>query len=147
MITKAAHNLSQSATAGEIMGRNPISIRRDATLEDALILLVDRGLSAVPVIDDAGKPLGVLSRYDILVHQRQKVGAVAAAEGARVADLMTPTVFAVTPNTSILEVIDQLLGLRVHRLFVVDNGTLIGVVSILDVLTHLRGQEPKTGRD
>jgi CBS domain-containing protein len=52
---------------------------------------------------------------------------------------MTPAVFAVAPDASAAKVVADMLGLNVHRLFVLDGtGTLIGVITALDVLRHLR---------
>jgi CBS domain-containing protein len=135
------------------MEPNPVSLEADATLGEALDLLVARGFSAAPVIDEAGRPVGVLSRSDLLVHERERgrtpePGAGAAEtpayrpdrqEAARVRDLMTPAVFSVAPEAPARRVIDDLVGLKVHRLFVVDDaGVLVGVISALDVLKHLR---------
>jgi CBS domain-containing protein len=152
-------------TAADLMMPNPISIRENATLREAVALLTDKGFSAAPVIDDAGRPVGVLSRSDILVHDREKVDYVEpepefyhkgdlvtrSGESLRggfqvekvdrtlVSDLMTPAVFSVAPDTPAPQVIDQMLGLKVHRLFVVDpGGILVGVISVLDILRHLR---------
>jgi CBS domain-containing protein len=56
-----------------------------------------------------------------------------------VRDLMTPAVFAVSPESSAAEVVREMLALKVHRLFVVDTcGVLVGVISALDVLRHLK---------
>src|SRR5262249_28883167 len=60
-------------TAADLMTPDPVSIRADATLREALALLIDRGFSAAPVIDAAGRPVGVLSRTDLLVHDRETV--------------------------------------------------------------------------
>jgi CBS domain-containing protein len=152
-------------TAAELMMPNPVSIRDNALLKEALVLLTTKGFSAAPVIDAAGRPVGVLSRSDIIVHDREKVEYVprrseffhteevrtAAGEKlgrgfqvenvdkTRVRDLMTPAVFSVRPDTPAAKVISEMLSLHVHRLFVVDeNGVLVGVISALDVLRHLR---------
>src|SRR5437762_8937776 len=54
-------------------------------------------------------------------------------------EIMTPVVYAVLPEAPVTEVINQMVGLKVHRLFVVDaDGVLIGVISTMDVLRHLR---------
>jgi CBS domain-containing protein len=146
------------------MTPNPVSIRDIATIPEAVALLTDKGFSAAPVIDQAGRPIGVLSRTDLLVHDREKTDCVptvpdyydrailadrlgtAAREGyqvvdvdrAMVRDLMTPVVFSVRPETPAAEVVRQLLNLKVHRLFVVDeDGALIGVISALDILRHM----------
>jgi len=62
-----------AATAEDLMTPNPVSIRDGATVREAISLLADRGFSAAPVIDHAGRPVGVLSRADIVVHDREKV--------------------------------------------------------------------------
>ena len=61
----------QAESAAELMTANPVSVREDATLKEALGLLIDKGFSAAPVIDKAGRPVGVLSRSDILIHERE----------------------------------------------------------------------------
>ncbi len=43
-------------------------------MSEAVLLLTDRGFSAAPVIDDAGRPVGVVSRTDLLVHDREQAG-------------------------------------------------------------------------
>ena len=52
---------------------------------------------------------------------------------------MTPVVFAVSSEVPARRVVGDMLGLKVHRVFVVDvGGVLVGVISALDVLRHLR---------
>jgi len=155
----------RAETAGDIMMPNPVSIRADAVLKEAIAFLTDKGFSAAPVIDRAGRPIGVLSRADIVVHDREKIEYAPALteayersslapdnqaeikEGFQVEnvdrtpvrDIMTPVVFSVTPKTPVAKVVEDMTGLRVHRLFVVDDdGVLVGVISTLDVLRHLR---------
>jgi CBS domain-containing protein len=155
----------ENATAADLMTANPLSISADATVKEAVAFLTDKGFSAAPVIDHAGRPIGVLSRADIVVHDREKIQHVPAVadyyqeaevptapfgeplrEGfqvedvdwTRVRDLMTPVVFSVAPHTPAQEVIEQMVELKVHRLFVIgSNGVLTGVVSAIDVLRHL----------
>ena len=154
-----------AATAADLMTPNPVSIGQNATVKEAVAFLTDRGFSAAPVIDEAGRPVGVVSRADIVVHHRNKseyVPAVpdyyektdlATRSGAhlaggeqaesiyqtRVRDIMTPVVFAVPSEAPARRVVGDLVGLKVYRLFVVDaDGVLVGVISALDVLRHLR---------
>jgi CBS domain-containing protein len=139
--TKAAPLLVLRArTAAEMMRPSPISIRGDATVAEALKLFTDKGISAAPVIDDAGRPVGVLSHSDLMVHERSLAGRTPdRGDQTIVYDLMTPTVFSVSPQTTAAEVVAMLLQLKVHHLFVVDAaGTLIGVISAVDVLRRLR---------
>lgn len=151
-------------TAAELMTPSPVSISQNASVKEAVAFLTDKGFSAAPVIDEAGRPVGVLSQADIVVHDRAKVDYVplrpefdagqtpAAPSGepipsgfqvenvdpTLVRDVMTPIVFSVTPTTPAGEVIRKMLGLKVHRLFVVaSDGVLVGVISMVDVLRHL----------
>jgi CBS-domain-containing membrane protein len=94
-------------------------------------------VTAAPVIDAAGRPVGVLSQSDIMVHQAGLCGG----DPATVEDLMTPAVFGVSPETSACEVVESLLALRVHHLYVLDaEGVLIGVIGALDVVRNLHGR-------
>jgi CBS domain-containing protein len=126
-------------TAADLMMSNPMSIRADATVREAIEVLTDHGFSAAPVIDEAGRPLGVISRADILVHDREKGAEQGAVDTTPVRDIMTPAVFSVRPGTPAAGVIEQMVELKVHRLYVVEeDGTLVGVITTLDVLRHLR---------
>lgn len=128
-------------TAADLMTPNPLSIREGALVTEAVAFLTDKGISAAPVIDPAGRPVGVLSRSDIVVHDRESPAQAprTAASSAFVRDVMTPAVFSVTPETSAIRVVEDLINLGIHRLFVVDRaGVLIGVISNVDVLRSLR---------
>jgi CBS domain-containing protein len=150
----------KSENAGELMTPNPLSIRESASVAEAIRFLTSKGFSAAPVIDDCGRPIGVVSRADILVFDRERVGPQGhslyygspdltvldreparlpdQADESRVGDIMTPVVFSVRPQTPAVEVAEEMVRLRVHRMFVVDDsGTLVGVVSALDMLRDL----------
>lgn len=141
----------RAETAADLMVANPISVPADATIKEATAFLADKDYGAAPVIDEAGHPVGVLSKSDILVHDREKVNEVPSRDRAvpegfhvenvdqtRVRDLMTPAVFSVRPETPASKVIAEMLALRVHHLFVVGgDGVLVGVISALDVLRRL----------
>jgi CBS domain-containing protein len=140
----------QARTAADLMTTNPQSLRQDATVAEAAAFLSTRGFSAAPVIDEAGRPVGVVSRTDLLHHHGQKAVRLLAAplgrgEGgsepggeAPVRNVMTPVVFCVHADTPAAKVVDKMLALNVRRLFVVDDeGVLVGVVSAFDVLRGL----------
>jgi CBS-domain-containing membrane protein len=123
-------------TAADLMTPDPVSVSDADTAGEAVAFLTERGFGAAPVIDEAGRPVGVLSGTDLLVHALGQGGAVG---GARVRDLMTPSVLCVRPETPAREVAEQLARLKVHQLYVVDQaGVLVGVISTLGLLRHLR---------
>jgi CBS domain-containing protein len=126
-------------TAEEIMRRNPVSIGKDVTIAEAARCLTDKNISAAPVIDETGRPVGVVSGTDIVRRAKLNDAVDAAYQQETVADIMTPLVFFVRPQTVLLNVIDDLLTCNIHRLFVVDeHEVLIGVISTLDVLRVLQ---------
>ncbi len=149
-----------SLRAKDLMSPNPVSIRHDATIRDALNLLMDRGFGVMPVLDEAGRPVGVVSRTDILSREREYVhhsyrrddtgwdlfpepcppqeSSVEVTDPTTVAEIMTRAIFTVSPETPVRVVVRQMLELRVHQLFVVDaDRALVGVISPVDVLHHL----------
>jgi predicted transcriptional regulator len=159
--TIMTHSLSVAAhpvlglwaeTAADLMTPSPVSIQDDAAVSEAIALLADRGIGAAPVIDEAGHPVGVVSHADILIHEREKGlrgiraaerMAGTAADPTQVRDIMTPAVFSVAPDASAAKVVEELVAMKVHRLFVVDaHRVLVGVINALDVLNHLRAGPP-----
>ncbi len=115
--------------------------------------------AAPPVIDEAGRPIGVLTQTDILVHDREEGSHLSPPEieygtplprswwdgfqvervdPTPVCEIMTPAVFCVNTETPAWSVIEQIRDLNVHRLFVTDeNGILVGVITSMDVVRHL----------
>ena len=146
--------------AKDLMSPNPVSIRRDATVREAVALLTDRGFGAAPVIDEAGRPVGVVSRTDILIHEREYAHhactgdyndwdtfpeppwpegfSIEVTDPTTVAEIMTPAIFTVPLTAPAGEVVKRMRELKVHHLFVIDADlALIGVISPLDVLRQL----------
>ena len=152
VVAKQGRLVLRPRTAAELMSPNPMSIQAEATVAEAVAVLTDRGYCAAPVIDEAGRPVGVLSRADLLVHDRERMThhlgrkeavpdgfELEETDPTLVADVMTPAVFSVTPDASAAEVVERMLGLKVHQLYVVDEGgALVGVISAMDVLRGLR---------
>src|SRR2546423_320451 len=57
--------------ADDVMTANPVSARGELTVHEAVIFLTERRISAAPVINEAGRPVGVVSEADILRHNRE----------------------------------------------------------------------------
>lgn len=149
----------RGCTAADLMTPNPLSLREDLTIREAVAFFVDRNISGAPVIDESGRPVGVLTQSDILIHDREEVETIAPPEvelgsplprswwdsfqiervdSTPVRDLMTPAVFCVGQDIPACSVIEQMCGLNIHRLFVVDScGVLIGVITAMDIVRNL----------
>jgi CBS-domain-containing membrane protein len=126
-----------ASTAREIMTPGPVSLSASDTVEEATKFLTERAFGAAVVIDEAGHPLGVVTKTDVLVHARQRKPGL-EPDDTPVTEFMTPAVFSVRPDTPARSVVEQLLALNVHHLFVSDAaGVIVGVISPVDVLRKL----------
>lgn len=126
----------QAKTAADLMTRGPYSISADSTPNHAAEFLIEKGFGAAVVIDNAGHPLGVITKTDLLVHLRAEAND--GPSHATVKDVMTPTVFSISRETPAETVVRQFVSLSVHHLFVLDdNGVVVGVISPLDVISRL----------
>jgi CBS domain-containing protein len=108
----------------------------DATVGDAITMLADVHVSALPVTDRHGKVVGVLSTTDILGSLSETTEPAAREElfDQPVRDLMTPHSRVIEPAADTLEAARQMLSLDVHRLFVESHGRLVGVISQTDIV-------------
>jgi CBS domain-containing protein len=111
------------------------------------------------VINAAGRPVGVVTMTDILIHEREadvpagmraelqaspslaaKLGdgfQIELSDPTPVADIMTAGVFTVSPRHTAAEVVADMVRYKVHHLFVEDAGVIVGVISVGDVLRRL----------
>jgi CBS domain-containing protein len=123
----------EAQTAEELMTPNPVSISEHASILDAAAVLSSREFSALAVINDAGRPVGVVSRTDIV---RREANPSSTTD---VREIITPTVVSIRPDDHAWEVIAKMAAFKVHRLFVVDRtGVLVGVISAFDIVRKLR---------
>ena len=152
-------------TAAELMTTKVVCVHLDATVDDTAAFLKAQKLHAVAVVDSAGEAIGVVSLSDIATcvcrrgaHLQPGQGmsdetrassednsASSPGDVQRVKDIMTWAVYSVRPETPAKHVIQMLLSLGVHRLFVNNaDGDLVGVISSNDMLRRLH--EPVTLR-
>jgi CBS-domain-containing membrane protein len=119
------------------MNAGPVSLAASATATEATTFLTERAFGAAVIIDDAGHPIGVVTKTDVLVHARQRRPGL-EPDDTLVTEFMTPAVFSVRPDTPARSVVEQLLALNVHHLFVADeSGVIVGIISPVDVLKKL----------
>ena len=107
------------------------SVEPSATIAQVVEVLTERRIGAVLVIDRAEQLLGIVSERDI-VHSL-------AANGARTLEmtagqLMTRAVQVVSPQTTVSEGMSMMTTMRFRHLPVMENGVLVGLISIGDVV-------------
>jgi CBS domain-containing protein len=127
------------------MTRDPQSIRGDATIRETINFLADKGTTAAPVINEAGRPIGVLSLSDLVSAIRDHGIEDQTFFNMQVAEFMTPFVFFVKADTPVHAVVGELLDCKVRQMYVADDdGVLVGVLSAADLLRdfRLQAEEP-----
>jgi len=135
------------STVKDIMTTRVISVRKDASFKDMAAMLRSSRISAFPVIDDAGRVIGVVSAGDLLVKEAVLAGGTSLlaalrhireddkAAGVTAADLMTAPAVTIGPDASVADAARLMYDRRVKRLPVVTAaGRLMGIVSRVDVL-------------
>jgi hypothetical protein len=113
----------------EIMNRELFSVRPDHLVSDVLNGILALGVTGAPVVDQDGRPVGMVSLHDLV-----------SRTGARAQDLMTSPAATVHADAPIDEAGRLLSDTGYHRLVAVDwEGRAVGVVSSLDVIRGLMG--------
>src|SRR5262249_20336853 len=118
--------MSDGRTAGEIMTRDVLTVHPDTPTEELARLLAFHNVSGMPVLDEPGAMIGIVSEADVLGKQ-----------GATVGEIMTPDVVAVTASTPIEQIAALMAQRKIKRVPVVIDGVLAGMVSRADIVRAL----------
>jgi CBS domain-containing protein len=119
----------------EIMTPHVLCVRAELGAEAAGRVLLEKGLGGAPVVDAMGRPIGIVSRTDVLRWATQERTSLPAAT---VADVMTPVTFSLPANESVAKAAALMVFEHVHRLPVLaPSGEVIGIVSSHDVMRWL----------
>ena len=113
------------------------TVTPDATIAEAVQVLSEAHVSALPIVDRRNHLAGVLSTTDVLNAAAETTGAEERErlfEQTQVSEIMTPRPLIVAPDADIKEAAQQMLYLEVHRLFVEEEGQLVGVISQTDIV-------------
>jgi CBS domain-containing protein len=121
-------------TAGEIMTDDLTTIRPEASIEDATEMLLSGNISGMPVTDEDGHLVGIITEFALLgtVYDQQ-------VKNQTVAQHMTRELITVEADDPISRVADLCIVHRVRRLPVMKNGRLVGLIARRDVLRALHG--------
>ena len=153
-------------TVAGVMNADVLTVPPDMTVHELATFLTDNQISGAPVRDGSGRLLGMVSLTDIAegeadggrlfvdrsdpatcVHgwedeatsEEMRDLHVGGAEG-HVRDIMTPAVYSVPYDTPVSEVARVMVSGRVHRLLVVRDHNVVGIVTSLDLLKLLTGE-------
>jgi CBS domain-containing protein len=120
---------------GALMSREVICVAGSLRRAEAITLFLDRGITGAPVVDDAGRPLGMLCRSDLLR------AAVERPQPVTVADIMLPLAYTLAENDALSRGAALMAAEGVQHLPVIgDFGRVVGLVSTLDITRWLARQ-------
>jgi len=131
--------------------------------------LIEHSISGAPVVDDDGRLAGVVSLTDIVRHdtipgesakrssfyqdgdgtfyssQELSGFRVVNEDRVTVGEIMTPVVYKVPENASLIDVADDMIRGQIHRVLVTQGRELVGIISALDMLKAIRNVETPAG--
>ncbi|HKR55586.1 MAG TPA: CBS domain-containing protein [Gemmatimonadales bacterium] len=118
----------------ELMRTNLRMVAADANVTDAVCLLADARVSALPVVDRYGRAVGILTTRNVLEAERDAEDRNRLLQDTLVLEIMTPWAATIGPDLDVQDAARQMLYLDVQRLFVEEDGKLVGVISQTDIV-------------
>jgi CBS domain-containing protein len=134
--------------AKNVMTEEVITVNAGASVLEAARLLVNAQVSAMPVIDNEGIMVGILSEADVIRHTggvaptdlsnlAEAIKAMDHVRSRRVGDVMTTSVVTVTEDTTLREVAELIMRNGIKRVPVLRDRSVVGMVSRVDLLQAL----------
>ena len=118
--------------AADIMTQPVVTIASTALLVDAMKLLLRHHLGSLPVVDAAGDMVGIITQYDIM-----NFALSGTAADTRVEEAMSTEVISFPPEAEMSAVMQCLVSRRLHRVPIVKDSKVVGMVSRRDVLREM----------
>ena len=155
---RAAPTGAGEPTAADIMERNVVTITPEATVHELVQLLRAKDLGGVPVVDDAGRLVGMVTEGDLVVeeadvrapHFVEVLGSLVflggqkkfeerlkKMTGSTVGDIMTTRVLSVAPGDPVGRAATIMADERIDRVPVVDDGRVVGIIARHDIVRML----------
>ena len=138
--------------AADVMGVNVVTVRPEWSVQQVSMVMLEKGISGLPVVDKEGRLVGIVSEGDLMRRAdcgtghrhswwlRMLMGRDGLAQeyvrehGRKVEDVMTREVITASPSASLGEIADVLERRKIKRVPIVENGKLVGVVSRANVV-------------
>lgn len=150
-------------TVADVMTANPVSVKPEASLEDAIKLLAEHHIGGLPVIDNGGALVGILSESDLmwqatgmevpayvvlldsviyLKSPKKYNEELHKALGQSVQEVMTAKVITISPDKPMREAAHLMHDKRIRRLPVVnDQGQVVGILTRGDIVREMASAE------
>ena len=120
----------------DIMVRDVITIEHNKTAKDVALLLAEKGISSLVVVQD-GKPIGLVTERDLA----RKVSTTDRKSiEVPLSEIMSANFRWVEPMTPIEDAVQKMLNKNVRRLLVLENDKLVGIITETDLAKYLRSK-------
>ena len=151
--------------AADVMVRDVVTVKADDSVADAVKILADHDISALPVVDETGAVIGVISESDLM--RREEIGTekhrpwwleamtpvatlageFAKSHGRKVGEIMSDTVISASEETPVGEIANLLEKHRIKRVPILRDGKLVGVVSRSNLIQALASSQVPASAD
>ncbi|HEU5470882.1 MAG TPA: CBS domain-containing protein [Actinophytocola sp.] len=141
--------------ARDIMTSPVVTIRPEATIQAAAALLTDRGFTALPVVDEDDRLVGIVTEADLVRDRilpdprdhlrRERVPR--APSRSTVGEVMTSPAVAMSPGTDVAQLAAALLEARQRSMPIVDGSRLVGIVTRRDLVRVVGRSDTDIARD
>jgi len=130
--------------ARDIMTREPECCRPDQTARDAAQVMRDRDCGCVPIVDDAGSVIGIITDRDLAV----RAIALGKDSNTSLKELMTPEAASCGPDDDLRDVEQKMAELQIRRIPIVDtSGRCLGIISQADIARASATDSPVTEQE
>jgi len=118
--------------AADIMTANVITVKKDVVLTEAIALLLRWHISALPVVDDKDKMVGIISEIDLV-----NLTFDGNAADTIVEEVMVTDIISFNPNTELADLVQTFSKKHLRRVPIIDKGKVVGIVSRRDILREM----------
>jgi CBS domain-containing protein len=114
----------------DVMVNKVITIKKQTTIEDAVKLMNKHEIGCL-VVEEKGKPVGIITERDLL---KRVLATSKETRRMKVEHIMTNELISVSPKMEIEEAARLMCQKKIKKLPVVENGRLLGLVTLTDIL-------------
>jgi len=122
----------KTTKAADIMTTNVITVKKDMVLTKVIGLLLRWHISALPVVDDEDKMVGIVSEIDLV-----NLTFDGNAADTKVEEVMVTDIVSFGPNTKLAELVQTFSKRHLRRVPIIDKGKIVGIVSRRDILREM----------
>jgi CBS domain-containing protein len=128
--------MAKERTARDIMNSPVITVKKDSQVTNAIKLMASRRINGLPVLDDEGKLVGMVTGRLIMNN------AISGNAGSTsVAEVMSPDLEiygpVYSPHTPIEEIVNRFATSRINRILIVEYGRVVGIISRNDIICEI----------